>query len=251
MLSYAQAGPGAEVEGVEAVREKNFRTICAFIKREFPSSDTILDVGCSYGLFLNAAAKAGFKPTGLEPDAGLAEYCRVRGYNVLEGFFPDAEAVSGKVYDIIIFNDSFEHIPNLERIISGIKKLLHPARGCVVVNIPTSDGLMFNIALFLSGLGIRAPFDRLWQKGLASPHLHYFNKSNLRLLFEKNGFVMKTAVPLPYYSMKGLWKRISCVSPLGLSIVSWLALALLYPFFRIWNDCFAAYFSIKDSGTAQ
>ncbi|MDR2658955.1 MAG: hypothetical protein LBC27_03060, partial [Spirochaetaceae bacterium] len=54
--------------------------------------------------------------------------------------------------------------------------------------------------------------------------------------------------PLPFYTMRGLWKRISCVSPLGLSIVSYLALTLLYPLFHIWNDCFVSYFSIADGG---
>jgi 2-polyprenyl-3-methyl-5-hydroxy-6-metoxy-1,4-benzoquinol methylase len=243
MLSYAQAGGGTAIEGVEAVREKNFGTICKFIKQKFPSINTILDVGCSRGLFLKAARESGFTPTGLEPDVKVAELCQERGYAVLKGFFPDAEVLSGKVYDCITFNDSFEHIPNLMQIINGIKKRLRPSGGCVVVNIPTSDGLMFNIALLLNKLGIRAPFNRMWQKGLASPHIHYFNKRNLRMLFENNGFVMKSVMPLPYYLIKGLWRRISCVSPFVLSVVVWTTLVLLYPLFRIWSDCFVSYFS--------
>jgi 2-polyprenyl-3-methyl-5-hydroxy-6-metoxy-1,4-benzoquinol methylase len=245
MMSNSQAGAGTEIEGVDAVRKKNFTTICAFIKREFPAANTVLDVGCSRGIFLNTAGKAGLTPTGLEPDKRLAEFCRAQGYNVLDGFFPDAEALSGKIYDVIIFNDSFEHIPNLQNIIEGIKKHLHPVHGIVIVNIPTSDGLMFNLAFFLNKIGIRAPFDRLWQNGFVSPHLHYFNRRSLRLLFEKNGFVTRASYPLPYYLMKGLWRRVSCKSPFALSVVIWFALTLMYPFFRIRSDCFAAYFSLN------
>jgi hypothetical protein len=110
---------------------------------------------------------------------------------------------------------------------------------------------MFNLAFFLNRFGIHVPFDRLWQKGFVSPHLHYFNKHNLRLLFEKNGFVTKAACSLPYYLMTGLWKRISCKSTFAISAVIWLTLALMYPFFRIRSDCFAAYFSLNNKAAPE
>ena len=37
-------------------------------------------------------------------------------------------------------------------------------------------------------------YDRLLQKNSISPHLSYFNKSNLTKLFSKNGFISKNAV---------------------------------------------------------
>jgi 2-polyprenyl-3-methyl-5-hydroxy-6-metoxy-1,4-benzoquinol methylase len=244
MCSNAAPGFGAQVEGVEAVRRKNFNAICAFIKQYFPDSSTILDVGCSRGIFLDVASKSGFNPTGLEPDAQLAASCRAKGFEVFDGSFPNAAALSGRLYDIIIFNDSFEHIPNPQMTIDGVKKHLHPAHGIVIINIPTSDGFMFQSALRLMKLGIHAPFDRLWQKGFASPHLHCFNKRNLCMLFEKSGFTTRRVAPLPFYTVKGLWKRISCRSPFCLSLISWFALTLLYPLFLIRSDCFAAYFSV-------
>jgi 2-polyprenyl-3-methyl-5-hydroxy-6-metoxy-1,4-benzoquinol methylase len=243
MMSDGCQGAGAEVASLDSVREKNFRTICTSIKQEFPSSNTILDVGCSRGAFLKIAREEGFTATGLEPDIQLAANCRAMGYEVLDGFFPDAETLSGKVYDVIIFNDSFEHIPHLQHVISGIKKHLHPSRGGVVINLPTSDGLIFRIAFFLSKFGIYSPFDRLWQRGFASPHLHYFNASNLRLLLEQNNFILKRSTPLCYYMIKGLWGRISCKSSFCVSLISWFALILFYPFVRMQSDCFAAYFS--------
>jgi 2-polyprenyl-3-methyl-5-hydroxy-6-metoxy-1,4-benzoquinol methylase len=245
MSSNARAGAGAPVESVETVRKKNFTSICAFIKQNFPLCNTILDVGCSYGIFLDIARGMGLAPTGLEPDAHLAAHCRARGFEVLDGFFPGADALSGKLYDVIIFNDSFEHIPNPQRVIEGLKERLNPAHGIVIINIPTSGGLMFQSALLLMRLGIRAPFDRMWQKGFTSPHLHYFNKHNLRMLVERNGFTQRHTAPLPFYTIKGLWKRLTCKTSFGLSLASWPALTLLYPLFRLKNDSFAAYFSVN------
>jgi hypothetical protein len=57
----------------------------------------------------------------------------------------------------------------------------------------------------------------------------------------------KAAIPLPFYTINGLWRGISGKSPFTLSFVVLFALVLLYPFSRIWNDCFAAFFSIDDA----
>ena len=37
-------------------------------------------------------------------------------------------------------------------------------------------------------LGFTKFYDRLWQKNMNSPHLSYFNKKNLNLLFSKHNF---------------------------------------------------------------
>jgi SAM-dependent methyltransferase len=251
MSSNAEADSGAPVEGVEAVRKKNFTTICAFIKQNFPHCNTVLDVGCSKGLFLDIARVAGLTPTGLEPDAKLAEHCRAKGFDVLDGFFPGADALSSKRYDIIIFNDSFEHIPDPQRVIKGVTEHLHPEHGIVIINLPTSEGLMFQSALLLMKLGIRAPFDRIWQKSSSSPHLHGFNKHNLRMLLEKNGFTQRYSSPFPFYTVKGLWRRLTCQTSFALSLVSWTALILLYPLFRLKSDCFVSYFLIGNSVQGQ
>jgi hypothetical protein len=95
---------------------------------------------------------------------------------------------------------------------------------------------------------MQSPFNRLWQKGFASPHLHYFNKKNLKLFFENNGFSMRYSSPLHYYTVKGLWGRISCKSPFFVSIFAWLCLAALYPVFALNSDCFMACFSLSAEG---
>jgi SAM-dependent methyltransferase len=169
--SFAKPGAGAEVAGLDATRERNFRAICAGLKNNFPHCETLLDVGCSRGLFLRIAGGEGFRVTGLEPDPTLAAEARAQGFEVLNGFFPEAKELEGRRFDAVVFNDSFEHMPNLRQVIGGIKTHLTPG-GAAVVNLPSSDGLMFTLASFLNNCGVSGPFDRLWQKGFASPHLH-------------------------------------------------------------------------------
>ena len=246
MMSHNQPGAGAEVVSVDAVREKNFNIICKKIKEFFPQLKTVLDVGCSTGHFLEVASAEGLSVTGLEPDIHLAEKAQSKGHNVINGLFPYAEGISDKMYDIIIFNDSFEHIPNLQEVLQGIKDHIQKS-GIAIINIPSSNGFIFKTAFLLNKLRMRTLFDRLWQKGFASPHLHYFNVRNLKQLFENNDFVMHYSSPLCYYTIKGLWGRISCKSSFFVSILAWVCMVLLYPLFALRSDCFMACFSIAEN----
>jgi 2-polyprenyl-3-methyl-5-hydroxy-6-metoxy-1,4-benzoquinol methylase len=245
-MSGEPSGAGAEVLGIDDVREKNFKRICQIIKTKFPTSETILDVGSSRGLFLKVAKKEGFIVTGLEPDSDLAQETISQGFDVINGFFPDEKELLDKKYDIIIFNDSLEHIPDLENIIGSIKQHLNK-NGGLIINIPTSDGLMFALSSLISRFGFTIPLDRLWQKGFASPHVHYFNAQNLELLLKNNGFKIKYSTPLCYYTLKGLWKRLICKSSFLVSLGSWIVLTIFYPLFVVKSDCFVSFFTLKDS----
>jgi 2-polyprenyl-3-methyl-5-hydroxy-6-metoxy-1,4-benzoquinol methylase len=211
------------------------------LSEKFPKHKTILDVGASRGTFVRIAANYGFSVTALEPDSALADAMKQKGFEVINGFFPHADGLTDKKFNVIIFNDSFEHIPNPSSVIEGVKKHLTPD-GIAVINLPSSDGFLFRCSLILAKIGIMAPLYRLWQKDTASPHLHYFNPRNLRRLFESSGFNQELSHPVPYYTLSGLWKRISCASPLPVAIPSWAALVSLYPLCRLKNDAFVSFF---------
>jgi 2-polyprenyl-3-methyl-5-hydroxy-6-metoxy-1,4-benzoquinol methylase len=248
MSSNEQPGAGTEVIPLETIRRKNFKFICNIIKEKFPQAKTILDVGCSSGLFLEIARDEGFLVTGLEPAEHLVKETLSRGFDVINGFFPQTENLLNKKYDIIVFNDSFEHIPNLQEVLHGIKTYLTD-KGCAIINIPTSEGLVFKIASILYKFRIKTPYHRMWQKGFPSPHLHYFNLQNLRKLFENNGFAMHYSSPIQYFTIQGLWKRISGKSLFIVSISTWLFMILLYPLLSIRSDTIMACFSLKKEST--
>jgi len=245
-MSKEQPGAGAEVMSLETVREKNYRFICKIIKEKFSQLKTVLDVGSSDGHFLKVTKDEGFSVTGLEPASHLAEKARLHGFDVIEGFFPQAQGIQNKMYEIIIFNDSWEHIPNLQESLQGIKEHLKKT-GVAIINLPSSDGIIYKTAYLLNKIGIRTPFDRLWQKGFASPHLHYFNVRNLKQYFENNGFIMRYSSPLYYYTIKGLWGRISCKSSFFVSVFAWVSMVLLYPLVTLCSDCFMACFSFSEN----
>ena len=68
--------------------------------------------------------------------------------------------------------------------IEQLKKMMTDD-GIILINLPSSHGIIFKLSEFLYKFGINKFYDRLWQKGMSSPHLSYFNRDNLIKLFNK------------------------------------------------------------------
>lgn len=80
--------------------------------------------------------------------------------------------------------------------------------GLLILNLPSSRGFFYRAASALARFGVRGPFERLWQKGLPSPHVHYFNHRNLSRLVSKNGFFAVHFFELPALRVRGLMQRL-------------------------------------------
>jgi SAM-dependent methyltransferase len=172
-----------------------------------PPGGTILDVGSAHGWFISVAKGRGFLCTGVEPDEEMASQARREGHHVTVGFFPDAIAV-GESFDVIAFNDVFEHLPDLNGILNAVRARLR-TDGLIIINLPVSNGLIFRLSRVAAAIGIASPLARLWQQGLPSPHLSYFNATNLRLLLEHHGFTQEMSRPLTAFAVAGLYERIT------------------------------------------
>ena len=222
MMSTLQAGTGSEVEGLEAVRALNYETILDLIERLLPCPDPrLLEVGCAKGWFVACAAGRGMQIEGIEPalDAGID--VDVQTLNIRSGYFPEALSEDAR-YDAIVFNDVFEHLPDPVSAIVEIERRLDPG-GLAVLNLPSSDGVIFRFAYRLYRLGVVGPYHRLWQKGLDSPHITYFNPRNLRSLVERHtGLRHVYTGRMAVLTRSGLWDRISSTYSRGTSLVVYL-----------------------------
>jgi len=147
---------------------------------------------------------------GIEPDAAVFSVCQQRGYPVRQGYFPDA-LHEGETFDVIVFNDVFEHIPDIRPILTNCHERLNE-NGLLLLNIPNSSGFFYRVSKILVGIGNGALFERLWQKGLPSPHLHYFKRTNLNKLVAQCGFLEVANGSLPSVRIKGLFERVACVT---------------------------------------
>jgi SAM-dependent methyltransferase len=199
--------------GLKSIRGENFRVILRAIARFVPAGDkTLLDVGSAHGWFLREAARL-FTATGIEPDEAVAAKARRDGHVVRAGFFPSALHGDEK-FDVIVFNDVIEHIPAIAEAMDACAAHLH-RDGVLVLNLPSSTGFFYRLSKVLARLGWPMPFERLWQKDLPSPHVHYFSLANLVRLARDRRFDLLTTFELPSVRAKGLLERMRWTGTLG------------------------------------
>jgi SAM-dependent methyltransferase len=190
------------------LRRRNFEAILNRLAESgLDRSARILDVGCGHGWFLSAATARGYDVTGIEPDVAVAAIAQqANGNKVRAGFFPE-KVEPGETFDIIVFNDVFEHLPEPDAALIEVRRCLAPD-GVVLINLPISTGLFYRVSDVLDRMGYNGPFARMWQKDFPSPHRSYFSPAQLAALSAKFGFVQRARYSLPSLRVAGLWQRL-------------------------------------------
>jgi SAM-dependent methyltransferase len=187
------------------LRQSNFAVIAKFLTAQFPNGGKLLDVGCAHGWFLEET-RAHFAVLGIEPDAAVFARARAKSLPVREGFFPDVLEESER-FDVIVFNDVIEHIPDIESALRECNKRLLP-NGYLLLNLPNSRGFFYQLSKLFTRLGSSGPFERMWQKELPSPHVHYFGRLNLSRLVSNFNMVETANFSLPSLRAEGLMERL-------------------------------------------
>jgi SAM-dependent methyltransferase len=215
------------------LRAGNFHRIFERLARLAPERpQRVLDVGCAYGWFLEEAASRGLTAVGIEPDRRTAAIARARGHDVIEGYFPEALPDSAS-FDVIVFNDVLEHLPDVHGMLAASAARLS-AGGFLVLSIPVSSGTLFTAARMMARLGWIAPWRRLWQATFPSPHVYYFNRTNLGSAAESHGFSCVERGPLDVFQPRGLWSRLRFDRRRAMmaNLALYAALIALYPIYR-------------------
>lgn len=192
-------------EALKRLRLVNFKTVLQRLGRTSRPGRRLLEVGSAQGWFLQAAAGAGYDVLGIEPDVSAAERTPA-GLTVIRGLFPKA-LPAGARFDVIVFNDVLEHIPDVEAVLGACVGLLAP-NGVLAVNAPNRQGVFYRLARALDRLGLPASLERLWQVGFPSPHLYYFTPADLVILGRRHGFHEVERSRLQTLAIRGLWSRI-------------------------------------------
>lgn len=226
---------GEVISFLDRIRIKNFNTILDDAELMHAKKTLkILDVGCASGLFIKTASERGHVVTGVEPNSIMAQIALAKGFDVINGYFPAAIPPKSK-FDLIIFNDVFEHIPDVNEILHFCKIHLNND-GVLVINLPNSGGVIFRLAKILAQFGLMGPWQRLWQIMFYTPHLHYFNSSSLDKLLIKYNFNNNSgSKPLEALSLTGLWDRLAIDKSNNMvnRVLLFVGIILFYPITKI------------------
>lgn len=229
---------------LDAIRIRNFNLILDKIdSRRVRDVLNILDIGCASGLFLKMAGERGHMATGIEPNSVMAKITLGKGFDVVNGYFPDSIQPTSK-FDVIIFNDVFEHIADLNEILNSCNIFLNDD-GMLVISLPNSGGIFFRLAKLLAMAGVSGPWNRLWQVMFYTPHLHYFNSASLDSLLKKHDFINQSeSIEIEALSLSGLWDRLAIDRSRNLftRIFVYVGIIAFYPITKLFEQ--DAFFSI-------
>ena len=99
----------------------------------------VLEVGSNDGCLLKNFVSAGIPCLGIEPTASTAEAAETFGVPVLREFFCDALALrlasENKKADLILGNNVYAHVPDINGFTAGLKNLLKPS-GVITLEFP-------------------------------------------------------------------------------------------------------------------
>jgi 2-polyprenyl-3-methyl-5-hydroxy-6-metoxy-1,4-benzoquinol methylase len=142
------------------------------------SPGRILDIGCSLGYFVEAAANRGWDAYGLEISPYAAEVAAKAGLKVKSGILEEA-GYDDAFFDCVTMWDVLEHVPDPTQHINEVKRILKPG-GIVVTGTP-------NLAHPVAASKMKNdPPD--WRHFKPAEHLYYFTPNSLRMLLRKCDF---------------------------------------------------------------
>jgi 2-polyprenyl-3-methyl-5-hydroxy-6-metoxy-1,4-benzoquinol methylase len=155
--------------------------------RGLPGGERLLDIGCAYGPFLQAAKAENFSPFGIEPAEDAARYVRENlGIPCRQGFFPAAlyENQDGTEYasfSVITFWYVIEHFDRLGTVLKETGALLKPG-GVLAFSSPSYSGISGRKSL------------TAFLKNSPADHWTVMSPRTCRKLLGKYGFSLKKTV---------------------------------------------------------
>lgn len=229
-FSHLTPGFGNPIKGMNSITIENYKIVKNAIENVTDlRGKSILDVGCAEGGFTELMRDCDADTIAIEPDLSAAEPGISAGLPIRLIDYNSFIVNETDKFDIIVFNDVFEHMPDPNDIIKKCKSRLN-GKGLVVLNLPISNGPVFNISAILAKLGIRGPFERIWAKKLPSPHIYFFSKKNIEFLLNNNNIKIIDQGKLVAVATDGMYERVrSTFGPIQSLIIT--CLALLYVFF--------------------
>lgn len=176
---------------------------------------SIIDIGCSEGLFLNLLRELGFnKLFGIDPAKQNIEVVRRKGIDAEIGDVLDQQFVinNKRKSNAILLMDVLEHLQDPKSTLLNIKKYFLEEKGILYLTVPIYDSIYHNYIRF------RDKKTRLNQSQQHdSTHLWAFSDKELFKILISSGFHIidskRLSCPIPIFRSKYMQRLIQYVLP--------------------------------------
>jgi len=147
-------------------------------------SKNLLDIGCGTGDFLELAKQNKWNVHGIEPN----ENARALANGKVNNNVSDLQGLLNfepHNFDVITLWHVLEHLPNLEKQISVLKRLIKP-NGKIIIAVPNYKS--FDASYY----------KKYWAAFDAPRHLWHFSQSSISKLFSKEQMEVEKILPLRF-----------------------------------------------------
>jgi methionine biosynthesis protein MetW len=179
--------------------------VAGLIAGMVPERARVLEVGCGTGIVSEAIQQLrGAHVLGIEPDVERAQAARDRGLEVIRGYLTPELVANMRNFDVIVFADVLEHLPNPMSLLQlGCSALERD--GAVVISVPNVAHWSIRWAL------LRGRFDYEQFGIMDATHLRWFTAASLSRWLQNNGFVVQVmaqsaGTALPIYDCVWPWR---------------------------------------------
>lgn len=156
------------------------RPMLGVLEQLLPDKGTLLEIGCSYGHFLNEAKADGWLVEGVEISQSAADWAQQRlGLRVHSGTLEEVSPKLRRPYDAVAMFHVLEHTPEPRRLVLQAKELLRPG-GVLVIRTPNASSW------------IAKRCGATWEWLTPPAHIHLFSPVSLRILLERAGFSVES-----------------------------------------------------------
>ena len=143
----------------------------------------ILDIGAGTGEFLSVAKNDGWETIGVEPSDRAKAIAKNKGVSFVE----KTSELENHSFDVISMWHVLEHVPDLDKQIKELKRLLKPT-GTLIIAVP-------NFKSFDA-----KHYGKFWAAFDVPIHFWHFSKTAIQLLFEKEEMKLEKVLPMKFDS---------------------------------------------------
>jgi SAM-dependent methyltransferase len=156
-------------------------------RRSLGAASRVIEVASNDGYLLQFYKQHGIPVLGIEPAANIAELAiKTKGIPTLVEFFDEELAArlagQGKLADVIHAHNVFAHVPDPNRFVSGLKRLLKP------------DGVAVVEAPYVHELIDKLEFDTIYHE-----HFSYYSLSAVEALCRRHGLMVGDVELVPIH----------------------------------------------------
>jgi 2-polyprenyl-3-methyl-5-hydroxy-6-metoxy-1,4-benzoquinol methylase len=148
-----------------------------------PNKGIILDIGAGTGEFLSVAKNDGWQIIGVEPSDKAKAIAKSKGVSFVE----KTSELENHSFDVISMWHVLEHVPDLDKQIKELKRLLKP-KGTLIIAVPNFKSFDAN------------HYGKFWAAYDVPIHFWHFSKTAIKLLFEKEKMKLEKVLPMKFDS---------------------------------------------------